>query len=207
MAIDDEAQPYHHGNLKVSLLEAAVLQLAEQTQNELSLRGLAKSVGVSVAAVYRHFPNKDALLAEVAADGFDRLVEQWETRLPKPGTVPARERFERLGEMYIAFAHASPAHFRLMFGQPDLRTFPNLAAAAERCFGCVLAAARATLDEAGIDQKWVMPLANAAWSIVHGYVHLSLAHLLTRSEAGLDLPPDMISKFLQLPAEAFTPKD
>jgi AcrR family transcriptional regulator len=202
MAIEEETPRYHHGNLKASLLEAAVRQLSEQTQEALSLRGLAKAVGVSVAAVYRHFPSKDALLAEVAIDGFNRLLEQWETRLPEPGSVPARQRFERLGEIYVAFASASPAHFRLMFGQGDLRRFPGLKDVAERCFGHVLAASRDTLVEAGVAEKWVMPLAIAAWSLVHGYVHLSLAQLLTQYDGNIDLPPDLLTRFLQIPPEA-----
>jgi AcrR family transcriptional regulator len=207
MKREEETSRYHHGNLKASLLEAAVQQLSQQTGDDLSLRALAKSVGVSVAAVYRHFPNKEALLAEVAVDGFNRLGEQWASRLPAPGSVSARERFERVGTLYIEFAHASPAHFRLMFGQTNLRSFPNLAEAADRCFGQhVLVAARDTLAEAGVDEKWVLPLANAAWSLVHGYVHLSLAQLLTESHGKLDLPPDLLTRFLQIPPEVLPAK-
>jgi AcrR family transcriptional regulator len=201
MAIEEDSPRYHHGNLKASLLEAALRQLSEQTEDSLSLRGLAKAVGVSVAAVYRHFPSKEALLAEVAADGFNRLYEQWQTCSPGSGKPGARQRFECLGETYIAFAHASPAHFRLMFGQTDLRRFPILAEAAARCFESVRASARDTVAEAGADEKWVAPLANAAWSLAHGYVHLSLAGLLTKSESGLHLPPDLLTRFLQIPSD------
>jgi AcrR family transcriptional regulator len=202
MAIAEETPRYHHGNLRASLLEAAVRQLSEQTEDSLSLRGLAKTVGVSVAAVYRHFPSKDALLAEVAVDGFNRLGELWKNCPPAAGSVTARRRFERLGEIYVAFASESPAHFRLMYEQGDLRRFPGLKAAAERCFGLVLAAARDTLVEAGVAEKWVMPLAIAAWSLMHGYVHLSLAGLLAEYGADIDLPPDLLTRFLQIPPEA-----
>jgi AcrR family transcriptional regulator len=207
MALEEDSPRYHHGNLKASLLEAAVNQLSEQAEDSLSLRGLAKAVGVSAAAVYRHFPSKEALLAEVAADGFNRLHEQWQTCLPGSGTAGARERFERLGQLYIAFAHASPAHFRLMFGQTDLRRFPILAEAAARCFESVRVSALDTVAAAGVDKKWAAPLANAAWSLVHGYAHLSLAGLLTRSETGLHLPPDLLPRFLQIPPEVTAKKD
>jgi AcrR family transcriptional regulator len=205
MALEEEVPRYHHGNLRASLLEAAVQQLLKQAEDSLSLRGLAKAVGVSVAAVYRHFPSKDALLAEVAVDGFNRLGEQWANCPPVSGSISARQRFEQLGKVYVAFASASPAHFRLMYEQGDLRRFPNLKAAAERCFGLVLAAARDTLAEAGVAEKWVMPLAIAAWSLVHGYVHLSLAGLLSQYDGANDLPPDLLTRFLQIPPEALAP--
>jgi AcrR family transcriptional regulator len=193
---------YHHGNLRSGLCEAAVLQLSEQTEDALSLRALAKSVGVSVAAVYRHFSSKEALLAEVALQGFGSLMQRWDRELPAAGSVGAQQRFQQLGEIYIDFALASPAHFRLMFGARDLREFPELRAAAEQCFGYVLEASRATLAEAGADEKWMLPLANAAWSLVHGYVHLALTGLLTETGGKPDLPAALLPRFLQLPPEA-----
>jgi AcrR family transcriptional regulator len=193
---------YHHGNLRAGLIDAALARLAEQSAETLSLRQLAAMAGVSIAAVYRHFPSKDALLAEVAVDGFNRLVEVWERELPPPGKTGAEERFQQLGELYIDFALGSPAHYRLMFGQVGLRSFPVLQQAAERCFGYVLAAARDAVGEAGADERWSLPAASAAWSLVHGYVMLSLGGLLVRYGAQPALTPAMVPRFLQLPKEA-----
>ena len=204
MAAKDESSPYHHGNLRVGLIEAALARLSGQTAETLSLRELAKTVGVSIAAVYRHFPNKDALLAEVATDGFNKLVLRWERELPAADDVGAEARFQRLGEIYVEFALASPAHYRLMFVQGDLRCFPDLQAAAERCFAYVLRAATATVKEAGVSEKWALATAGAAWSIVHGYIMLSLGGLMARNHIGPELTPDLLPRFLQLPAEAFT---
>lgn len=198
-----EIPKYHHGNLRVGLMEAALKRLAEQTGEALSLRELAQSTGVSIAAVYRHFPSKDALLAEVAADGFDRLVAQWEKRLPSVKDAGAEARFRRLGELYIDFALASPALYRLMFVHGDLRRFPSLQQAAERCFGYVLAAAADTVREAGAKEQWALPTANAAWALVHGYVMLSLGGRLSETGGKPHLPPDMVARFLHLPREAF----
>ncbi len=194
--------PYHHGNLRASLLEAALQRLSEQTVETLSLRDLAKMAGVSNAAVYRHFPNKDALLAEVAMDGFNRMVGQWERNLPSSKKVGAEARFQKLGESYVEFALNSPALYRLMFVHGDLRHFPDLQAAAERCFAYVLGAADETVKEAGAEEKWALPTANAAWALVHGYVMLALGGRLTRTGKRLDLQPALLPRFLSLPKEA-----
>lgn len=194
--------PYHHGNLRASLLEAALQRLSEQTVETLSLRDLAKMAGVSNAAVYRHFPNKDALLAEVAMDGFNRMVDQWERNLPSLKKVGAEARFQRLGESYVEFALKSPALYRLMFMHADLRRFPDLQAAGARCFAYVLGVAGDTVREAGAEEKWALPTANAAWALVHGYVMLALGGRLTRTGKKVDLSPAMLPHFLRLPKEA-----
>ena len=196
------ASPYHHGNLRASLLEAALQRLSEQTVETLSLRDLAKMAGVSNAAAYRHFPNKDALLAEVAMDGFNRMVDQWERNLPSLEKVGAEARFQRLGESYVEFALRSPALYRLMFTHADLQRFPDLQAAGARCFAYVLSVARDTVRAAGADDKWALPAANAAWALVHGYVMLALGGLLTRTGKKPDLTPELLPRFLHLPKEA-----
>jgi len=193
---------YHHGNLRGSLVEIALKRLSSQTVETLSLRDLAQTAGVSVAAVYRHFPNKDALLAELAVDGFSRLILEWEKKLPAASAIGAQARFSRLGEIYIEFALASPAHYRLMFMHGDLRRFPALQEMAERCFAYVLGAASETVNEAGADPKWALPTANAGWSLVHGYVMLVLGGRLTATAGGPHLTPELLAHFLQLPKEA-----
>ena len=89
---------YHHGNLRETLIVATIAQLARQSDAAISLRELARSVGVSIAAVYRHFPSKEALLAEVAAAGFAAMRRKWDTELPPEGSLPAAERFQLLGQ-------------------------------------------------------------------------------------------------------------
>ena len=199
--------PYHHGNLRAGLLAAADERLAVAGGASLSLRELAKSLGVSVAAVYRHFPSKDALLAELAADGFARMVAQWERQLPPLAKVGAEARFQQLGERYVKFGLSSPALYRLMFMHEDLRRFPALQEAARACFEYVLGTAADTVREAGAAPHWALPTANAAWALVHGYVMLALAGRLTYSGKKLDLPASMLPRFLNLPAEALAMPD
>jgi len=197
-----DSAPYHHGNLRASLVAAAIELLARVDGGAPSLREVARLAGVSIAAVYRHFPSKEALLAEVAVDGFARLNTRWRENLPDVAQAGAEQRFQLLGEHYVQFALAAPAHYRLMFEHQDLRRFPDLERAARDCFLFVLDAAAATVREAGADARWALPAANAAWALVHGYVMLSLGGRLTLSGATLDLPATLLPRFLRLPPEA-----
>lgn len=193
---------YHHGNLRDTLVAATIAQLAQQHDAALSLRELARSVGVSIAAVYRHFPSKEALLAEVAAAGFASLIAKWEAELPPPDSLPAEQRFQLLGQLYIEFALAAPAHYRLMFEHQDVRQFPALQEAAQACFQYVLQTAGAAVREAGLDARWDKAAASAGWSLGHGYVMLLLSGRLAMADSGDELSPAMVPRFFQLPVEA-----
>ena len=193
---------YHHGNLRDTLIAAAITQLAQQNDAALSLRELARTVGVSIAAVYRHFPSKEALLAEVAAAGFAAMMAKWEQQLPPANSLPAEQRFQLLGQLYIEFALAAPAHYRLMFEHQDVRQFPALQEAAQACFNYVLQTAGAAVREAGVDPRWERAAASAGWSLGHGYVMLLLSGRLAMTESGDDLSPAMVPRFFQLPVEA-----
>jgi AcrR family transcriptional regulator len=104
---------YHHGNLAPALVEAALKQVEQGGAETLSLRDLAQSLGVSRAAPYRHFPDRDALLATVAARGFEDLVALYEAALKGPGDGPARLRAG--GRAFYDFATKRPGLYRLMF--------------------------------------------------------------------------------------------
>jgi AcrR family transcriptional regulator len=108
---------YHHGDLRRALLEAAV---KAPDIEHISLRELASGLGVSAAAVYRHFDGREALLAELAASGFAQLRERFADALdlntPPADAAQAIERLHRLGVAYLRFADDQPAMWRLMFG-------------------------------------------------------------------------------------------
>ncbi|MGK5023869.1 TetR/AcrR family transcriptional regulator [Janthinobacterium sp. RB2R34] len=193
---------YHHGNLRETLINATITQLAQQRDVTISLRELARSVGVSLAAIYRHFPSKEALLAEVAAAGFAALRRKWDEELPPLGSLPAAERFQLQGQQYIEFALAAPAHYRLMFEHQDVRQFPVLLEAAHACFAYVLQTAGAAVREAGVDMRWQRAAASAGWSLGHGYVMLMLSGRLDMIDGGNELSPALVPRFFQLPAEA-----
>jgi AcrR family transcriptional regulator len=105
---------YHHGNLKEVLLEAARKLIEQYGPGGFSLTEAARLAGVSPAAPYRHFRDRDALLAEVARHGFERFAARldmaWNNGVPTPLSA-----FENLGRAYLAFARDEPASYAVMF--------------------------------------------------------------------------------------------
>jgi AcrR family transcriptional regulator len=105
---------YHHGNLKEVLLEAARKLIEQYGPAGFSLTEAARLAGVSPAAPYRHFRDRDALLAELARNGFERFAARldlaWNNGIPTPLSA-----FENLGRAYLAFAREEPASYAVMF--------------------------------------------------------------------------------------------
>ena len=119
---------YHHGNLRPAL-KAAALELVEEAGiGGLNLREAAKRLGVSPAAPYRHFPDKTALLAALAEDGFQMLLPQLEDARGQAGEDGFAS-FVGVGLAFVQFGTEHPAHFRLMYGadSPSRATYPELA--------------------------------------------------------------------------------
>lgn len=110
---------YHHGNLREALVEAAVAAVREHGPDGLALRDLARRVGVSHNAAYRHFADRDELVAEVAGRVMGRLVDAIRHRLEQVHTLDsvlrARHRLAETGRGYVDFALAEPGLFRLAF--------------------------------------------------------------------------------------------
>jgi AcrR family transcriptional regulator len=171
-------RPYHHGNLRNALLEAARARLAEAAEAELSLRDLAARVGVSVNATYRHFESKEALLMELAAQGFDALRGRMLAAIDGCAESSAAAHLRAAAEAYVAFAQEDPALFRLMFGRGGRFTGQTrYVDAAASAFGVVKACV-ATIRGAAQDAPEVGKAAIAAWSLVHGYAALRLGGYL-----------------------------
>ena len=171
-------KPYHHGNLRAALLEAARARLAEGAEATLSLRDLAARVGVSVNATYRHFDNKEALLMELAAEGFDALRAGMLGAVAKLGTAEPIERLHAAGEAYVHFAHQDRALFQLMFGREGrFAEHERFRRAAETAFAVVVEGV-AAVQEVAMDDPSATKAAIAAWSLVHGFAILSLGGYL-----------------------------
>src|SRR5579859_4246626 len=109
------ARPYHYGNLRSALLAEALRALAEGGPASLSLRELARRLGVSHAAPYRHFADKDVLLAAIAQQGFELLAAEVEAAAAQH---PDESLFQLadMGWAYVRFALRQPQHFQVMFG-------------------------------------------------------------------------------------------
>src|ERR1700727_1063961 len=171
---------YHHGNLKEALLKAALDLIAKKGPAGFTFADAARMAGVSPAAPYRHFRDRDDLLSSIAQRGFEQfeaaLTQAWDDG--RPDTVTA---FERVGRAYLAFARAEPAFYSAMFesGVPADHD-PTLLAASERAFAIIRAAAErlAALAPPGTPRPPAMMMALHIWSMSHG-----VASLFARGDA------------------------
>ncbi|GAB08815.1 putative TetR family transcriptional regulator [Gordonia araii NBRC 100433] len=159
---------YHHGDLRRTLLDAAAESIAEAGVAKLSLRALAKRVGVSNAAPTHHFGDKTGLLTALATEGFELLAES----LTAPG---AGKDLVDMGVAYVGFALAHPSHFAVMF-EPSLHRCgdPGLAEAGAQARAALATGVADALHGSGgdgDDQETQL----AAWSLVHGYATLVLS--------------------------------
>ncbi len=130
-------RPYHHGNLRSALLDAAERMLRERGAQTLSLRELAREVGVSHAAPRRHFPDRQALLDALAEAGFERLGSE----LREAATGAGEDfglRLRALAAAYVRFATEDAALLELMFAGKHREPAGTLEEAAERCFAVML---------------------------------------------------------------------
>ena len=167
---------YHHGNLGPALIAAARQLLDASGPGAVSLREAARRVGVSATATYRHFNDKDHLLAAVAAEGYREFAER--LRAAEAG----EDGFSGIGAAYIEFALEHPGLFRLMFG-PLLRErehYPDLGAAADSAFEALLLGAQRFVSGRHDDAESV---AYAAWSFAHGLARLVLDDVIPRERA------------------------
>jgi AcrR family transcriptional regulator len=169
------ARPYHHGNLRSALLAEAVCVLAEADVASLSLRELARRLGVSHAAPYRHFADKDALLAAIAQQGFDLLAAEVEAAAAQHPEEPSHQLADT-GWAYVRFALHQPQHFQVMFGRgtPPQTSQPELLVAGQHAFGSLLRVIETGQRIGRLVSGEPRELAVAAWSQVHGLATLLL---------------------------------
>jgi AcrR family transcriptional regulator len=167
---DGDGRPYHHGDLPRVLLEAAVQAIEEAGPAAVSLRELARRVGVSHAAPAHHFGDKAGLLTALAADGFRRLAATLGQAYQETGS------FLEVGVAYVRFAVRHRAHFEVMFRPELYRTDdPELARARDRARSLLYPPAAEVAGGADPDD---LTAGVAAWSLVHGLATLWLNHNL-----------------------------
>jgi AcrR family transcriptional regulator len=191
---------YHHGNLRHDLVAAALQIIKRSGPEGLTLRAVAKRLGVTPAAPYRHFASKKALLAAVATDGFTALLEEVRAATAAAGPDP-RARYEAIAVGYLRFATAHPGHFRVMYGpQVD---FDDVAVAERRAAFEILTDSIEACQAAGMAVPGsARAIANRTWAYAHGLVTLHLHGLLHRSIDGralLEMARE-IRIFLDFPA-------
>jgi AcrR family transcriptional regulator len=168
---------YHHGDLRNSLIRAALALVAERGVEGFSLREAARTVGVSASACYRHFADREELLAAVAHEGLDTLSEEMRTAAAThdgPSPFDAVNRFWAYAAAYLHFALAHPAHFRVMHSIPksehsrDLMLPRTPAVLAQAAMEALVAAGVVAPEAAG---RALL----AIWTSVHGLAQLAVA--------------------------------
>jgi len=171
---------YHHGNLREALVEAALRLIAEHGPAGFSFVEAARLAGVSPAAPYRHFHDRDELLAEVAQRGFalldTALVVAWDEGRPDPLTA-----FNRIGRAYLAFARGERAYYAAMFEAGlALDRYPGLRSAGERALAVLRQAAEALAAKLPKERRPpTLMMALHIWAMTHG-----IASLFGRGDQG-----------------------
>jgi AcrR family transcriptional regulator len=167
------ARGYHHGNLKEALVRAALELIAEKGPAGFTFADAARRAGVSPAAPYRHFRDRDALLADVARRGFDEFTATL-TKAWGDGGPDVLSAFDRLGKAYLHFAKREPAYYSAMFeaGVP-LDADPLLREAGERAFAVLRAAAEKLVALMPVQGRPpALMVALHIWSLTHGIASL-----------------------------------
>lgn len=185
-------QPYHHGDLRAALLDAAAEVIATEGIEGVTMRGLAQRLGVSRSAAYRHFADKAALLTAVATEGFQQLHDALTAPSGPTGPTMGSENemdgarmLQQMGIRYVRFALAHPTHYRLMFSVnlPSMQSSSGdeaaeLARAAAATFDVLLQTVIHGQETGALRTGDARQLARVAWANVHGLSMLLIDGLL-----------------------------
>lgn len=168
-----DAKTYHHGDLRVALSKAALALIRELGAEGLTLREVARRSNVSHTALYRHFRDKEDLVAAIAEEGFGILAREMRRAGEAKGT--ARKRLILGGRAYVAFALRRPEHFKVMF-TTDLhaKRHPDARKAADEAFAGLVALVTACQEAGQLRAGKTLTLARIAWSQVHGIASLAI---------------------------------
>jgi AcrR family transcriptional regulator len=190
------ARSYHHGDLRTALVEAALMAIEDGSYEDISMRDLAGSLGVSEAAPYRHFKDKRALLATLAAHGFRELEARAKSAMSK-ATDPASRMLEG-ARAYLAFAARRPQLFRLMFvsdlltgREPRDQSLVAVANSFHHQFESIVAGICTTQDD-----KSVKASSLAIWSLLHGFAQLRMGSRLMPFMLGSLTDSDLVEAIL-----------
>ena len=179
---------YHHGDLRQTLITAALYLLTEEQNWDFSLREVARRAGVSHNAPYNHFRNKQELLAAVAAAGFTSLRMQMQAAAD---AEPSADALTAIGVAYVRFGTQNPAHYRLMFGTVPTAAKDCLPAVVEEAAASAKGLLRGVIQQ-GMEEGCFAVLPDAldmavlsAWSLVHGLTLLLIDGLAVEGAAGV----------------------
>jgi AcrR family transcriptional regulator len=192
------ADAYQHGDLKEALIDAGLRLLSDGGVEALSLRGAAQLAGVSHAAPYRHYKDKEALLAAIGERGFRLLKASMLAKLAASGATHARDKLLALGLGYLAFATEHPAYFRLIFNGMMTRpgTPEALIVAGMEAFALLHETVASGIAARELRQTDVDIMAFACWSLLHGYSTLVTNGAIPEVAAGTE--PKLATQLMDL---------
>jgi AcrR family transcriptional regulator len=188
---------YHHGDLRAALMTTAAAEIERVGYENLSLRELAISLGVSRAAPYRHFVDRRALLAALATVGFDELTAIYR-KASETGKTP-RARLNASGRAYLAFADEQPQLFRLMFASDLFNACPldaMLIKAAGTCYQVFESLVAATLDDS--NENTIKAATIALMSSTYGFALLRMGDRLRPFMIGRLKHSDLVDAVLSM---------
>jgi AcrR family transcriptional regulator len=173
-----KAQPYHHGDLRRALVEQAAKLVQAEGHLTITVREVARRIGVSNTAAHYHFRTREALLAAVATRGFEQMTAALEAAMQ--GATDARSRLGQIGDAYVRHALARGRTYQLMFSA-DTATrdaYPELRAASDRMFALLVDAIREGQETGLVRGGPPVDAALVAWSAAHGFASLALERRL-----------------------------
>jgi AcrR family transcriptional regulator len=176
---------YHHGDLRTALKSAALDLVASKGPKGFTLKEAAQRARVSVAAPYHHFKNREALLAEIAQEGFAQLAAELELAAAR-STTNSRRRLEAIGCAYVDFAVKNSSRFRVMFASEiKKQRYPTLLQSSKAAFATVIRALQDHFGEPSSKrgETIVLDVATMCWSLCHGVAMLFVDELY--AEIGL----------------------
>ncbi|WP_332304974.1 TetR/AcrR family transcriptional regulator [Rhizobium sp. GR12] len=203
---DTPNRPYHHGDLRRAVIETALDMLQEEKNWQFTLREVARRAGVSHAAPYKHFPDKAALLAEIAMIGFDRLRESLSAAKPE-APQSLRDEITPVAHAYVAFGMDNPALYRLMFSAGEEKIAGmHLNERALAVFDQALEILRRGQAAGRIRKRPIEGQAATLWGLIHGMTMLAIDGLLVPEKVGFS-PLDSALSTLVEGLENTAPED
>lgn len=166
---------YHHGALKLGLIEAASNLIKKRGHIGFNLRDLAKECNVSAPAIYRHFNSKNALMVAIAETGFENILNKFNLELPSEKEMSAKERIACLGEIYVNFAIENEGEFRVMFSRElcQIPEYESVAPLAEQSFSVLKELIFEILPN-DISENERHNQVIKSWALVHGLANLRI---------------------------------